>query len=126
MPPEAHPNDEYRNPGSQISGPPAPPEVFPEDLAAQQAPDQGTVQTEGGSASGTGNDAGENVRDEVVDYSDTEKFKVEDLERLVRERNEGREGDAQIKPVGTGANGNIVRGDLEQALADDDARTAAA
>lgn len=113
MAPDAHPNDAYVDPTSRITGPPVPPVVFPDELAAQQAPDQSTAQVEGGASSGTGSTE-ENVRDDApADYSDTEKFSAEDLEKLVEDR--------ELEVTGTGQNGNVLRADREKALADDDA-----
>lgn len=112
-------NDEhYVDPTSRISGPPVPPTIFPGEVAEQQARDQGTVQTEGGSVSGTGSDEG-NVRDDApADYSDSSKFSAEDLEGLVGERG--------LDVQGSGQGGKVVRADREKALADDDAAKAAA
>lgn len=123
MAPTAHANDEYVNPGAATSGPPIPPEIFPDEL--QAAREAGSGESSTGGQTSSGGDAspapatGDNSRssDGADAYSDVNK---PDLETQVKDRG------LEDKVVGTGSNGNVVADDLRKVLRDDDAEKAAA
>lgn len=114
-----HPNDGYIDPAGATTGPPVPPSVDLEELERQQSREQSTPDGEGGAGGGqgTGETGDAREQDAPADYSDTKAYTPEDLEKLASDR--------ELEVTGTGANGNVLRADLEKALADDDAAKAA-
>lgn len=130
---EKHANDEYIDPAAPTAAAPVPPDVNPAELEEQLARERGLdredvvgggAEAEGGSSDAAPADPPEQTPEPAVDYTDSSTFSKEDLEEELERRNADRE--EPIEPTATGADGTVVRADLEQALADDDAAQAQA
>jgi hypothetical protein len=96
-----HANDDYVAPSPATTGPPVPPEVFPEELAAARG-DEAPAAAEAEASPAPAGGAGTRPEDRY-----TEMHKA-DLEKEADER--------KVEVTGTGSGGNVTAEDIRDAL----------